>query len=494
MKYVLEMKDISKSFPGVKALQNVNFSVKPGEVHCLIGANGAGKSTLMKILSGVYPMDEGQILLNGTEVKLNSPSESKAQGIATIYQELSLVEDLSIAENIFLGNYLKPKGGFIPWSKVNSKANELFALLGLSLSPNLLVRELSMGLKQMTEITKAIASNCKIIVMDEPSTALSGDEVNKLFDVVRLLKKQGYTIVYISHKLDELYAIGDRVTVLRNGQWIITEQIKDVSQPELIQHITGRRIEKQNKDHIFEQKEEFLKVYKFSNDKLKGVSFSVGKGETLGLYGLVGSGRTELLRAIYGADKIVDGQLFIEGKKKKIISPEKAVNEGMGLVPENRKTEGVILDLSIQENAFLPSLNRFSKNRFIQSRKIKESMLEAIKKLSIIAPGPDTEIRNLSGGNQQKVIISKWLINQSKLLLFDEPTQGIDIGAKDDIYKIMKELASQGTSIIVASSEIDELLAICDRVLVMFEGKVIKEYSSPTNYKSEILNAAVSGS
>ncbi|WP_318507072.1 sugar ABC transporter ATP-binding protein [Bacillus sp. T3] len=494
MKYVLEMKDISKSFPGVKALQNVNFSVKPGEVHCLIGANGAGKSTLMKILSGVYTMDEGQILLNGTVVKLTSPSESKAQGVATIYQELSLVEDLSIAENIFLGDYLKPKGGFITWSKVNSRAKEFFALLGLTLSPNLLVRDLSMGLKQMTEIAKAIASDCKIIVMDEPSTALSGDEVNKLFDVVRLLKKQGYTIIYISHKLDELYAIGDRVTVLRNGEWIITEEIKDVSQPELIQHITGRRIERQSKDQIFEQKEEYLKIHKFSNNKLKGVSFSVGKGETLGLYGLVGSGRTELLRAIYGADKIVDGQLFIDGKKKKIISPEKAVDEGMGFVPENRKTEGVILDLSIQENAFLPSLNRYSKNRFIQNKKIKESMLEAIKKLSIKAPSPDTEIRNLSGGNQQKVIISKWLINQSKLLLFDEPTQGIDIGAKDEIYKIMKELASQGTSIIVASSEIDELLAICDRVLVMFEGKVIKEYSSPTNYKSEILNAAVSGS
>lgn len=494
MKYVLEMQNISKSFPGVKALQNVNFSVLPGEVHCLIGANGAGKSTLMKILSGVYPMDEGKIILNEKEVKITSPSDSKANGVATIYQELSLVEDLSLAENIFLGNYLKPNGGFIKWNRINNKAKELFSLLGLTLSPNLLVKELSMGLKQMTEIAKALASDCKILVMDEPSTALSGDEVNKLFDVVRLLKKQGYTIIYISHKLEELYAIGDRVTVLRNGQWIITDELKSVSQPQLIQHITGRKIEKQNKEQLLAKKEEYLKIVNFNNDKIKDVSLTVGKGETVGLYGLVGSGRTELLRAIYGADNIFDGNLFINGVKKKISSPEKAVNVGMGLVPENRKTEGIILDLSVEQNAILPSLNHFSKNIFLKQKKIREKMLEAIQKLNVKTPSPDTVIRNLSGGNQQKVIISKWLMNQSKLLLFDEPTQGIDIGSKDEIYKIMKELAEKGTSIIVASSEIDELLAICDRVLVMFEGKVIKEYSAPSNYKSEILNAAVSGS
>lgn len=493
MNYVLEMKGISKSFPGVKALQDVNFSVLPGEVHCLIGANGAGKSTLMKILSGVYKKDEGKILLNGKEVNITSPSDSKENGIATIYQELSLVEDLSLGENIFLGNYLKPKGGFIKWNQIKNRTNEIFKLLGLSLSPNLFVRDVSMGLKQMTEIAKALASDCRIIVMDEPSTALSGDEVNKLFDAVRLLKNQGYTIIYISHKLDELYTIGDRVTVLRNGQWIFTDELKNIKQSELIEYITGRKIEKQTKEQVYNKKEEFLKVNNFSNKKLRDVSFTIGKGETVGLYGLVGSGRTELLRAIYGADKVLGGQVFIDGVKKNITSPEKAVNEGLGLVPENRKTEGIIGNLSIEENAFLPSLNKFSKNRFLQRQKIRKAMLDSIKKLNVKAPGPDTELRNLSGGNQQKVIISKWLIHESKLLLFDEPTQGIDIGAKDEIYKIMKELANQGTSIIVASSEIDELLAICDRVLVMFEGRIVKEYASPANYKSEILNVAVSG-
>jgi ABC-type sugar transport system ATPase subunit len=494
MNFALEMKGISKSFPGVKALKSVDFNVKPGEVHCLIGANGAGKSTLMKVLSGVYPMDEGTILLNGKEVKIESPSKSKELGVSTIYQELSLVEDLTLAENIFLGDYLNPRGGFIKWKMLNDRAKEIFSLLGLSLSPSLTVSEVSMGLKQMTEIAKSIASNCKIIIMDEPSTALSGDEVNKLFDVIGLLKKQGYTIIYISHKLEELYAIGDRVTVMRNGEWIITDELSKVNQPELIQHITGRKIEKRQKEHIKVVKEEFLKVDRFSNSKLKDISFSVGKGETVGLYGLVGSGRTELLRAIYGADKLLSGKVFIDGKQTTINSPQKAVNEGMGLVPENRKTEGVILDLSILENAFLPSLNKYSKNKFLQGKKIKDKMLEAIKKLNIKTDSHETEIRNLSGGNQQKVIISKWLIHQSKLLLFDEPTQGIDIGAKDEIYKIMRELADQGTSIIVASSEIEELLTVCDRVLVMFEGRIVKEYRTPANFKNDILETAVSGS
>ncbi|PYF05627.1 sugar ABC transporter ATP-binding protein [Ureibacillus chungkukjangi] len=494
MSYVLEMKEITKSFPGVKALQNVNFSVLPGEIHCLIGANGAGKSTLMKILSGVYEMDEGSILLYGKEVKITSPADSKENGIATIYQELSLVEELSLAENIYLGNYLNPKGGFIKWNELNNQAKDLFSLLGLSLSPNLLVKEVSMGLKQMTEIAKALSTNCKIIVMDEPSTALSGEEINKLFDVIRLLKKQGYTIIYISHKLDELYTIGDRVTVLRNGKWVVTEELKNVSQSELIEHIIGRKIEKQTKQYNLEQKEEFLKVSNLTNKNIKNVSFTVGKGETIGLYGLVGSGRTELLRAIYGADKLIDGEIFINGIKKKITSPKNAVNEGMGLVPENRKTEGIIANLSIEANAFLPSLNKYSKSRFLQQTKIGEMMKQSIEKLKIKAPDPKTEIRNLSGGNQQKVIISKWLIHQSKLLLFDEPTQGIDVGSKDEIYKIMRDLASQGTSIVVASSEIDELLAICDRVLVMFEGRVVKEFLSPVSQKSEILNSAVSGS
>lgn len=493
MSNILEMKQVSKSFPGVKALEKVDFSLKKGEVHCLIGANGAGKSTLMKILAGVYTKDEGEITLEDKTVVIKSPSDSKKLGISTIHQELSLVEELSLAENIYLGNYLKPGGGFLKWKKINEEAKSIFALLGLSISPTTPASTASMGLKQMTEIAKAIASDCKIIVMDEPSTALSRDEVAKLYEVIRLLKGRGYTIVYISHKLEELYAVGDRVTVLRNGKWVITDEMENLSQPELIQHITGRRIEKKEKVHEMNEREEFLVVKGFNNKKIHDVSFSVKKGEIVGLYGLVGSGRTELLRAIFGADPIDSGEIFIEDKKRNISSPQKAVDYGMGLVPENRKTEGAILDLSITENAFLPSLGAYSRRSFLKQQQMKKVMQEMIKKLNIKTSSRDVPMRNLSGGNQQKVIISKWLIHQSRLLLFDEPTQGIDIGAKDEIYTIMKELSEEGKSIIMATSEIEELLAVCDRVLIMFNGKLIKEFTTPANYKSEIMNIAVSG-
>lgn len=490
---ILEMKQVSKSFPGVKALQNVNFTLKKGEVHCLIGANGAGKSTLMKILSGVYTKDKGEIILEGQPVMIKTPLDSMGLGISTIYQELSLVEELSLAENIFLGNYLKRKGGIVKWRHINNEAKRLFSLLGLSVPPSMQASQASMGLKQMTEIAKAIAAECKIIIMDEPSTALSNDEVLKLYDVIKLLKKQEYTIVYISHKLEELYAVGDRVTVLRNGKWVITDEMKNLEQPELIRHITGRTIEKKPKVHTEKNKEEFLKVKGFTNQKIKNISFSVSKGEIVGLYGLVGSGRTELLRAIYGADPIQTGELLMDGKIKSITSPRKAVDAGMGLVPENRKIEGANLDLSILENAFLPSLQTFSKRSFVKQKQMRLVMKNMIEKLNIKTSGSDVPMRNLSGGNQQKVIISRWLINKSKLLLFDEPTQGIDIGAKDEIYSLMKEVSNEGTSIIMATSEIEELLTVCDRVLIMFEGKLIKEFSQPSQYKSEIMNIAVSG-
>lgn len=493
MSNILEMKDVSKSFPGVKALQNVNFSLEKGEVHCLIGANGAGKSTLMKILAGVYTKDEGEILLEGKNVSIKTPSDSMALGISTIHQELSLIEELSLAENIFLGDYLKPGGGFINWRKINEESKKIFSLLGISASPNLQTSEASMGLKQMTEIAKAIKSECKIIVMDEPSTALSSDEVLKLFNVIELLKNQGYTIVYISHKLDELYAVGDRVTVLRNGKWIITDSLKNIKQPELIYHITGRSIEKEEKVHVTSTKEEFLRVEGFTNKKIKDVSFTVGKGEILGLYGLVGSGRTELLRAIYGADAIQSGKLYMNGEKKSIPSPSFAVDLGIGLVPENRKTEGANLELSILENAMLPSLHSFSKGSFVNQKDMKIAMKDTIGKLNIKASSMHVPMGTLSGGNQQKVIIAKWLIHNSKLLLFDEPTQGIDIGAKDEIYNIMKEISDQGSSIIMATSEIEELITVCDRVLIMFEGKVIKEFTRPAENKNDIMNFAVSG-
>ncbi|WP_185970878.1 sugar ABC transporter ATP-binding protein [Alkalicoccobacillus porphyridii] len=493
MSVLLEMKKISKSFPGVRALHEVDFSVQQGEIHCLIGANGAGKSTLMKALAGVLKEDSGEILFNGESISVSKPSDSLDLGITTIYQELSLVEELTVGENVYIGRYFKKKSGLIDWKLIHEKTRDCLAFMEMDIHPKTRVGDLSMGKKQLVEIAKAIAADSKLIIMDEPSTALSEGEVEKLFHVMKELKKQGMTIIYISHKLDELYAIGDRVTVLRNGEYVLTEALEDITKQDLIKAITGRQLGESRVATSVEEKEEYVRVENFCNHKLKNISFEVKKGEILGLYGLVGAGRTEVLRAIYGADSIDAGSLTIDGKKRVIRSPKDAVKLGMGLLPENRKTEGAVLDLSITENAVLPSLGKFSSYSFLNGRKVKSKVKEAIKKLNVKTASQHTLMRQLSGGNQQKVIISKWLLHESELMLFDEPTQGIDIGAKAEIYDIMKELASKGTSVLVTSAEVDELLLVCDRVLVMFEGRIIKEFNQPSGYKSDILHAAVSG-
>lgn len=491
---ILKMKNISKEFPGVKALDDVSFSLEQGEVHCLIGANGAGKSTLMKILSGVYDKNSGEILMNNEKVSITSPIDSQSLGIATIYQELSLVDDLSVAENIFLGTYLKKGNGFVNWKKLNDKAKEFLNVLGVKVSPKKMVKNLSMGNKQMVEIAKALALNTKILIMDEPSTALSSGETEKLFEVIKGLQKQGITIVYISHKLEELYEIGNRITVLRNGKWVITEEASNIDREELIKHITGRSIDRKKAKETVEKKKTFLQVKNFSNEKLKNVSFEVGKGEIVGLYGLVGAGRTELLRSLFGADPLKEGHIVIDEKKYEIKNPQQAVNLGIGLVPENRKTEGIIQELTVQENASLPSIDSFANFSFVNGAKVKRAVEDGIKKLNIKTRNGKSIIKNLSGGNQQKVIILKWLIHESNILLFDEPTQGIDVGAKDEIYNLIDNLSKdKGTSVIVASSEIEELLSVCNRVLVMFEGEIIQEFSNPTQSKYEILHTAVSG-
>lgn len=495
MSKVIEMNNISKFFPGVKALENVSFDLRKGEVHCLIGANGAGKSTLMKILAGVYPSDIGEIKMNESTVEIENPFDSKKLGIATIYQELSLVDELSIAENIFLGSYNKKKNGFVNWKNLNKMATEVLGLLDENLKPSMTVDKLSMGKKQMVEIAKALATESKVLIMDEPSTALSDDEVKKLFKMINEIKSQGISIIYISHKLEELFKIGDRITILRNGRKIITEEINNINKNTLIEHIVGKHIQKTaNKPNEIIERETYLKINKFKNQKLKNVSLELGKGEILGLYGLEGAGRTELLRAIYGADSLDKGDIVLNEKKYNIKKPDQAVKAGIGLVPEKRKTEGIIGELSLLENATLPSLNSYSKLSFLNYSKIKEDVKKNIKKLNIKAKDENVLIKNLSGGNQQKVIISKWLQHQSKIILFDEPTQGIDIGAKDEIYRLIKELREYNdTSVIIASSEIDELISISDRVLVMYEGEIIKEFNEPVNQKNNILNCAVTG-
>lgn len=487
------MQNISKSFPGVKALQNVDFSVNKGEVHCLIGANGAGKSTLMKILAGVYPKDEGEIYLQGEKIQISSPADSKQLGVITIHQELSLVEHLTVAENIYLGSYAQPRFGFVSWKRLRKQAQELINRLGIAIDVDTPVSELSMGHKQIVELAKALESNAKVIIMDEPSTTLSENEIRTLFTIIEELIKQGITIIYISHKLEELFAIGDRVTVLRDGKWVATRELGELDQTSLTELIIGYKMEKQERSREQLHFPELLRAEALQTRQISNVSFSLGKGEILGLYGLVGAGRTELLKALYGVDPLSSGAIYLEGSQVKIDSPSKAIRVGMGLVPENRKTEGAILGLSVEENAVLPAYDRFASGGIISPGRIRSEIADKIRELNVKTPDATTLMGNLSGGNQQKVIISKWLIRQSQIILFDEPTQGVDIGAKQEIYKIIQRLVADGASVIVASSEINELQEICNRILVMFRGSIVGEFRDPLSQKEEILKSAVTG-
>ncbi|MFP3388407.1 sugar ABC transporter ATP-binding protein [Brevibacillus sp. SIMBA_040] len=493
MSEILKMQNISKSFPGVKALQNVNFSVNKGEVHCLIGANGAGKSTLMKILAGVYPKDEGEIYLQGEKIQISSPADSKQLGVITIHQELSLVEHLTVAENIYLGSYAQPRFGFVSWKRLRKQAQELINRLGIAIDVDTPVSELSMGHKQIVELAKALESNAKVIIMDEPSTTLSENEIRTLFTIIEELIKQGITIIYISHKLEELFAIGDRVTVLRDGKWVATRELGELDQTSLTELIIGYKMEKQERSREQLHFPELLRAESLQTRQISNASFSLGKGEILGLYGLVGAGRTELLKALYGVDPLSSGVIYLEGNQVKIDSPSKAIRLGMGLVPENRKTEGAILGLSVEENAVLPAYDRFASGGIISPGRIRSEIADKIRELNVKTPDAATLMGNLSGGNQQKVIISKWLIRQSQIILFDEPTQGVDIGAKQEIYKIIQRLVADGASVIVASSEINELQEICNRILVMFRGSIVGEFLDPLSQKEEILKSAVTG-
>ncbi|GIO04508.1 ribose import ATP-binding protein RbsA [Brevibacillus reuszeri] len=493
MSEILKMQNISKSFPGVKALQNVDFSVNKGEVHCLIGANGAGKSTLMKILAGVYPKDEGEIYLQGEKIQISSPADSKQLGVITIHQELSLVEHLTVAENIYLGSYAQPRFGFVSWKRLRKQAQELINRLGIAIDVDTPVSELSMGHKQIVELAKALESNAKVIIMDEPSTTLSENEIRTLFTIIEELIKQGITIIYISHKLEELFAIGDRVTVLRDGKWVATRELGELDQTSLTELIIGYKMEKQERSREQLHFPELLRAEALQTRQISNVSFSLGKGEILGLYGLVGAGRTELLKALYGVDPLSSGAIYLEGSQVKIDSPSKAIRVGMGLVPENRKTEGAILGLSVEENAVLPAYDRFASGGIISPGRIRSEIADKIRELNVKTPDATTLMGNLSGGNQQKVIISKWLIRQSQIILFDEPTQGVDIGAKQEIYKIIQRLVADGASVIVASSEINELQEICNRILVMFRGSIVGEFRDPLSQKEEILKSAVTG-
>ena len=483
---IVEMRNINKSFPGVKALSNISFSVKPGEVHVLLGENGAGKSTLMKVLSGVYHPDSGSIVLNGVEHSKLNPRLSREGGISIIYQELSVVNWLDIRENIFMGRMQSKKLGpvsTIDYAKLNQDHKKLLKQVNLDkYEPNKMASELSISEKQMLEIAKAISFDAKCIVMDEPTSSLTESEVKKLFEIIRDLKSKGIGIVFISHKLSEIKEIGDRISILKDGNYVGTWNVSDLSEEDMVRLMVGRELEKSYQEGHGSFGEVVFEVKNLSrkDGKVRDFHMQVRKGEIVGLSGLVGAGRSEAMEAIFGAVPKTSGEILLEGKRLTIHTPYDALKNGIGLVTENRRETGFFQNFSNKRNISIASLLKKSKFGgvcgLIQEKNEKEMAEKAKLDLQIKWAGDAQLTKNLSGGNQQKVILGKWISAGVKVLIFDEPTKGIDVGTKSEIYKMMRRLAENGIIVIVVSSEMPELLAVCDRIMVMAEGKVRGEF------------------
>ena len=475
MGVMLEMTGIEKRFPGVHALKNCHFDLKKGEIHALIGENGAGKSTLMKILTGVYGKDGGTILYNGEEINVTTPKEAQNLGISIIHQELNLMPDLTAAQNIFIGREATKLGGlYLSESKQNRAAKSLFELLNLDLDPKTKVRDVTVAKQQMIESAKALSFNSKILIMDEPTAALTESEIRELFKIIAGLKEQGVGIVYISHRMEELFEISDRITVMRDGEYIATKTTAETSMDEIIRLMVGRTIYEPPKEasHV-KGNDVVLEVKNLNAGKeVKDVSFSLRRGEILGFAGLMGAGRTETARAVFGADKIDSGEIFINGKKAHIRSPKDAVKHGIGYLSEDRKQFGLALGMNIEANTVLANYENFNTGGIVNDKKAAEAAKKYVDMLKTKTPSTKQLVGNLSGGNQQKVVIAKWLCRDCDILIFDEPTRGIDVGAKSEIYKLLTDLAEQGKSIIMISSELPEILRMSDRVVVMCEGRI----------------------
>ena len=471
---ILSMKGITKSFSGVAALKNAALDLKAGEVVALMGENGAGKSTLMKILTGIYSKDSGEIQYMGQEVCFKGPAESEEAGISIVHQELNMMNDLTVAQNLFIGRE-EMNGFLIDDKKMNEKARELFKVLKIDINPAEKIGNLTVGKQQMVEIAKAISSKAKVIIFDEPTAALTDSEIEELFKVIRDLKKQGTGMVYISHRMDEINVISDRVIVMRDGEYVGTLITKECSKDDIIKLMVGRAIfgEPKTASNVAKDAPVVLKCENLNRGKaVKDVSFELRKGEILVFSGLMGAGRTEVARLIFGADKKDSGKIFINGKEVTINTPEDAVAHGIGYLSEDRKRYGLIVDKLVEENTVISSLNDFVKGIFIDKAKSKEVSKKYVESLKTKTPSVSQLVKKLSGGNQQKVVIAKWLVRNSDILIFDEPTRGIDVGAKSEIYSLMEKLAKEGKSIIMISSELPEVLRMSDRVIVMCEGRI----------------------
>jgi ribose transport system ATP-binding protein len=486
------MRNIKKTFPGVTALDDVNFALSPGEVHILLGENGAGKSTLVKILSGAYQKSGGNIVLFGKDVEIKNPRHAQQLGISIIYQEFNLISQLSAAENIFLGREFLLSPGVIDQKNVHDSAQSLLDDLGVNIDSRQLVGDLGVAQKQMVEVAKALSLNAKILIMDEPTSALTKNEIVELFATIKKLKKKGVSIIYISHRLEELSEIGDRVTVLRDGKYVGTHQIEKMSNHDLIRMMVDRELTEQFPKQKQRVGDEILRVERLNRKgNLSNINFSLFRGEILGVAGLLGSGRTELARALFGADKIDSGMIYVDGKLQIVNNPKNAINLDIGYLTEDRKTEGLVLDLSVQSNVCLASLGRFSKFGVISHKQEIQAASEYVKDLRIKTPSLNQKVLFLSGGNQQKVVVSKWLCSNAKVLIFDEPTRGIDVGSKVEIYQLMNRLTADGAAILMISSELPEIIGMSDRVMIMREGSIAGIYDIHEVTQEKILQDAL---
>ena len=489
-----EMRGIDKSFGSNQVLKQAGFTLESGEVHALMGENGAGKSTLMKILTGVYTKDAGTVLVDGKEVNYKNPQEAEKAGIVFIYQELNVMFDLTVEENLFMGKEIHGKFGICDKKAMQKKAQEALNILGVNISPKTVMAELSVGQQQMVEICKALMADAKVIIMDEPTAALTQSETVALFKVIESLRKKGVSMVYISHRMEEIFELCDRITVLRDGSYIGVKNIPETNMNEIVKMMIGREIGERYPSRNVKIGKEVLKVKELTRKgTFHDVNFSVRAGEVLGVSGLMGAGRTEIMQAIFGNLSYESGTIEIDGKEVKISNPRQAMEHGIGFITEDRKTEGLMLDKSIRENISLCNLRRISKSSVISREAEKNMVAEAIKDLHIKCFGSYHECNNLSGGNQQKVVLAKWILTNPKILILDEPTRGVDIGAKKEIYSIINKLAAQGVAIIMVSSELPEVLGMSDNIMVVREGEVRGIISYEEANQERVMTLATGG-
>lgn len=484
--YILTLKNITKEFPGVKALDDVTINIERGTIHGLVGENGAGKSTLIKVLAGIYQPNKGEIILDGKPCRFNSPIEARRAGISVVHQEIKLAEPLSVAENMFLGN-VQLKNGLVDWKGMRRRAREIVEDLGMDIDINAQVSSLTVAKKQIVEIMHAINNNSRILIMDEPSAVLTDRELEVMFRIVKQLRDKGITIIYISHRLDEIFGLCSNVSVLRDGCHIDTIPVASVDRQGLINMMVGREMGQEYPKEVGNVGGTILEVKNLSRGILQDISFEVKSGEVFGISGLVGAGRTELARAILGIDKPESGEVYVRGKKVHYRTFADAIRDGLGLIPEDRKLQGLVQIMSVKRNTTLVNMKRVLRAGVISSSLEEKLSKEYADKLHVVTPSMETEVQYLSGGNQQKVVIAKWLFQNSEILFLDEPTRGIDVGAKVEIYRLINRMAKEGKTIIMISSEMPELLGMCDRIMVMHEGHKMGELNAAEATQAKIM-------